>query len=105
MATPNFPFTAGRRNTVNISRLYDTSEKTTCKIEGVICVTKICYMRCIFADMQKRFIASALNGITTPKKIRDRTLIQIDWKAYRFSVKLRERFFFLSSRTINFRSF
>ncbi|OQE57444.1 hypothetical protein PENNAL_c0402G12089, partial [Penicillium nalgiovense] len=81
MATPNFPFIAARRNIANISRLYDTFERSTCMIEDVICVTKICYMRCIFAGMQKRFIASALNGITTPrkirKKIRDQTLIPI----------------------------
>lgn len=76
--TPNFLFIAVRRNIANISRLYDTFERSTYRIEGVICVTKIYYMRCIFAGMQKRFIASALNGITTPKKIRDRTLIPIN---------------------------
>ncbi|KAJ5458813.1 hypothetical protein N7530_010757 [Penicillium desertorum] len=78
MVTPNFPFIAVRRNIANISRLYNTFERSTCRIEGVIYMTKIYYIRCIFAGMQKRFIASALNGITTPKKIRDRILIPIN---------------------------
>lgn len=75
MATPNFPFIAGRRNIASISRLYDTFERSTSRIEGVICVTKICYMRCIFVGMQRRFIALALSGITTPKKILDLDLL------------------------------
>ena len=83
MATPNFPFIARRRNTANISQLYDT-----CRIEGVRCVTKICYMRCIFAGMHETFIASAPNETTTPKKIQDPTLTPINWEACRFSISL-----------------
>ena len=78
MATPDFPFIAEHRNIASISRPCDTFERSTCRIEGVICVTKICSMRCIFAGMQKKFIVSALNGITISKKIRDQTLTLIE---------------------------
>lgn len=89
IVTPNFLFIAVRRNIANIRQLYDTFERSTYRIEGVICVTKIYYMRCIFLGIQKRFIALALNGITILKKIRNRILIPINWEACRCSVKLK----------------
>ncbi|KAJ5462246.1 hypothetical protein N7530_010451, partial [Penicillium desertorum] len=79
IVTPNFLYIAVRRNIANISRLYVTFERSTYRIEGVIYMTKIYYIRYIFVGIQKRFIALALNGITTPKKIRDQTLIPINW--------------------------
>lgn len=73
IVTPNFLSIAGRRNITNISQRYDSFESSTCRIKDILCVTKICYMGCIFVGIQKKFIALALNGITTLEKIRDRT--------------------------------
>ena len=37
MATPDFPFIAEHRNIASISRPCDTFERSTCRIEGVMC--------------------------------------------------------------------